>query len=314
MPDGNDLDVIDKLADCHLPACFIIAPIGTNLEPLTRVVRNAGWRVLNLESVEPGAPAYLDTTTQLIRAANAVIVVLTEDDSPNTLVETGLAIGLGRPVLLIADDAAIMDGLIPDRMLAGLPRVRAKLGDSDAIKFHVTAYLDGVGQSPRPDASDTTSRRTMSDRLKTRTTRPVQPGSQLEARLLHAFEGAPEIEAVHLEPQLAGSHRFRPDFALWLRDTRQVMPNPLIIELVGNMAVQRGSSQKRLKQLQKYAYDTGVGAVMLVEDIVAQPLTLLRLSPMTFRVGLEELEALLSDQRLVSEMLRARNFLAHSAG
>ena len=84
-------------------ACFIIAPTGTKLKPLTRLVKAAGWRVLNLESVEPGASVYLDTTTQLIQAADAVIAVLTECSSPNTLVETGLAIGLKRPVLLVAE-------------------------------------------------------------------------------------------------------------------------------------------------------------------------------------------------------------------
>jgi nucleoside 2-deoxyribosyltransferase len=69
--------------------------------------------------------AFLDTTIALIAGADAVLVVLTDEDSPNTLVETGVALGHGRPVLLIAEDAAISDGLVPDRLLIGLPRVRA---------------------------------------------------------------------------------------------------------------------------------------------------------------------------------------------
>jgi hypothetical protein len=93
-----------------------------------------------------------------------------------------------------------------------------------------------------------------------------------------------------------------------------VIPNPLIIELVGREAARRDSSRRRLKQLQKYALDTGVGAVMLVEDVEAQPLSLLGLSPMMFRIGLDELEALLAVEQLVPEMVRARNLLAHSAG
>ena len=117
-----------------------------------------------------------------------------------------------------------------------------------------------------------------------------------------------------LEPQLDGSRRFHPDFALWLRDPRQVIPNPLIIELVGGEAVRRGSSKRRLEQLQKYALDTGVGAVMLVEDAEGRPLSLLNLGPMMFRIGLSELEGLLAVEQLVPEMVRARNFLAHSAG
>jgi hypothetical protein len=53
---------------------------------------------------------------------------------------------------------------------------------------------------------------------------------------------------------------------------------------------------------------------MLVEDVDSQPLTLLLLSPMMFRVSLNELETLLAGAQLVPEMVRARNVLAHSAG
>ncbi len=275
-------------------------------------MRNAGWRILNLESVERGSSVFLDTTVELIRAADAVLVVLADHDRPNTLVETGLAMGLGRPVLLIAEDAAISDGLVPDRLLVGLPRVRAKLGDGDALRFHVGAFLDGVVQDR--DRPRSIPQRTSPEQIKTRSSRPAHPECQLQGRLLAAFEEAAEIEAVHLEPQLDGNRRFRPDLALWVRDPRQVIANPLIIELVGREAVRRNSSKRRLEQLQKYAFDTGVGAVMLVEDVQVQPLSLLGLSPMMFRVGLAELEALLTAKQLVSEMVLLRNILAHLAG
>jgi hypothetical protein len=158
------------------------------------------------------------------------------------------------------------------------------------------------------------SRQTAVQQTKERINRSSHPESELESRLLSAFKDAEEIEAVHLEPQLDGSRRFRPDFALWLLDPRQVIPNPLIIELVGSEAARRGSSKRRLEQLQKYALDTGVGAVMLVEDVVGEPLSLLNLSPMMFRIGLAELEGLLAAEQLIPEMVRARNFLAHSVG
>jgi hypothetical protein len=264
--------------------------------------------------VERGAPVFLDTTVELIRAANAVLVVLTDHHSPNTLVETGLAMGLGRPVLLIAEDSAISDGLVPDPLLSRLPRVRAKLGDRDALRFHVGAFLDGVEQRPPADRSPQRPRQPSVQLTRKRTTRPSHPESELERRLLSSFEDAQEVEAVLLEPQLDGSRRFRPDFALWLRDPRQVIPNPLIIELVGGEAVRRGSGERRLVQLQKYASHTGVGAVMLVEDAEGRSLSLLNLSPLIFRIGLSELEGLLLAEQLVPEMMRARNSLAHSVG
>lgn len=277
-------------------------------------MRQAGWRVLNLESVDPGASVYLDTTAQLIGAANAVIVVLTKRHTPNALLEAGLAIGLRRPVLLIAKDAAIMDGLGPDRILGSLPRVKAKLSDRDALRFHVGAFLDGVMSSPTAKPLDWNVPRTALESTKGPASRTVEQISDLEGRLLRALEQAVEIEAVHLEPRLGGSRRFQPDFAVWLNDSSHSIPNLLIVELIGSEAVRRGWSDRRLDQLYTYAYDTGVGAVMLVEDAEAQPLSLERLNPMSFRVGLAALEALLSEKRLVPEMIRARNRLAHSAG
>lgn len=300
--------------DSTLHSCFIIAPAETKLEPLTRIVRDAGWRVLNLESVEPGASVYLDTTTQLIEAADAVIVVLTKRDSPNTLVETGLAMGLRRPVLLVTEDVATMDEITPDRLLASLPRARAKLADGDALRFHIAAFLDGVESGPIRNHPSPVAPRATSERGSSRTSFPTNPSSQLEARLLDAFRGSAEVEAVHLEPQLDAGRRFRPDFALWLRHERQVLPNPLIVELVGQESARRGRGKRRLEQLLKYALDTGVGAVMLVEEVDPLPLSLLRLSPMMYRIGLLDLETLLQTERLVPEMVRARNFLAHSAG
>lgn len=295
-----------------LPACFIIAPTGTKLDPLTRVVRDAGWRILNLESVERGTSAFLNTTITLIARSDAVLVVLTDNDSPNTLVETGVALGLGRPVLLIAEDAAISDRLVPDRLLIGLPRVRATLADSEALRFHVGAFLDGTQHDhPNPAA---VSPSVTSDHGKTGSSRLTRPESQIEGRLLAIFEQAVEIEAVRLEPNLGAGRRFRPDFALWLRDPRQVIPNPLIVEFVGQEAARRGTSKRRLDQLEKYAFESGFGAVMLVEDVDQRPLSLLRLSPMTFRVGLSQLKDLLAAEQFVPEMVRERNLLAHSAG
>lgn len=308
----NDVPVLAE--DRPLRACFIIAPHGTKLEPLTRIVRDEGWRVLNIESVEPGATVFLDTTAQLISAADAVIVVLTERDSSNTLVETGVALGVGRPVLLIADDAAILDGLVPDRILGSLPRVRAKLLDSEALGLHVGAFLNGVERIPlnSPPGSARPRASTQPSTGRTRSTTGRMSG--LEERLLNAFEGASEIEAVHLEPQLDGSRQFRPDFAVWIRDAHPALPNPVIVELVGHGAVLRGSSQRRLDQLLSYSLATGVAAVMLVEEVDDQPLSLLRLGPMIYRVGLVDLEVLLREATLVPKMVLARNFLAHSAG
>lgn len=267
--------------------------------------------MLNLESVDPAASVFLENTAELISAADAVIVVLAGKETANSLFEAGMAIGLGKPLLVVAEDVAEIDGQIPDRILSALPRVRAKLTDGDALGFHVEAFLDGVRQKSSETVVTGTAPRISPP--KGSTMRRSQPASPLETRLLNAFETAVEISAVHLEPQLNNSRRFRPDFAVWLDSSTHVIPNPLIVELKGRRAAMSGHRDRWLEQLQSYAYDTGVGAVMLVEDLSA-PLSIVRLNPVVFQVGLRDLEVLLNEQGLIQEMLRVRNILAHSAG
>jgi hypothetical protein len=277
------------------------------------VVRAAGWRVLNDESVVPNTSAFLETSMELIRSADAVITVLTDEHGPNAFFETGVALGLGKPVLIVGEDSMIMDDLVPDRVLTSLPRVRAKLTDGDALRFHVTAFLEAVqkGRSGSEPAMKSASAR--GDIKRSSTEASHRPSNLLENRLLAVFEDAPEVEAVHVEVQIVTGRTFRPDFALWLRDVRHSLQNPLIVDVISKEGVRRGTKKRRVEKLLGLALDTGVGTIMLVEETEGQPLELLRLSPLIYSVGLTELEGLLDRGELVATMLRARNMLAHSA-
>lgn len=268
--------------------------------------------MLNLESVEPGSAVYLDTTTELIRVADAVIVLLDGSGSLNTALEAGLAIGLERRVLLVADDDAVGKDGLPDRLLAGLPRVRAKATDTEALTFHLGAFLQGQGASSSktvPVRTDAPGSSTSRKRLVPEAT----PSSPLEARLLQAFQTALEIEAAHLEPQLGHGGRFRPDFAIWLRSGPPDMPNPVVVEVTGPSGV-RDKVRRSIDHLRRYARASSVKAAILVEEGGPESMKLVQVSPMIFRVGLGEAERLLREGRLVAEMARARNTLAHSVG
>jgi len=86
-------------------SCFISAPFGVNLGALTRVLDRAEiqweWARSNLDLSErlPG------DLRKIIRGVDFVIgVILGGLGTDNIMFEVGLAVGMGRPVLLIVAD------------------------------------------------------------------------------------------------------------------------------------------------------------------------------------------------------------------
>ena len=179
-----------------------------------------------------------------------------------------------------------------NRMLARLPRVTAPL---QQLGSHVAAFLNGVERRLSSGSIGAHSPR-VTFKIGSRKKR-LTPS---EARLLTAFEESTEIEAVDVEPHLDGDLRFRPDFALWLSGARGQLPRPVIVELLG-----QGTVQRKLDHLDEYAMDSRIGAIMLIDELEALPLTLVRRMPMIYQIGISNFEMLLQDARLVPEMVRA---------
>jgi hypothetical protein len=86
-------------------SCFISAPFGANLGALTRVLDRAEiqweWARSNLD-LSDRLPGDL---RKIIRGVDFVIgVILGGSGSDNTMFEVGLAVGMGKPVLLVVAD------------------------------------------------------------------------------------------------------------------------------------------------------------------------------------------------------------------
>lgn len=288
-------------------ACFIIAPIGAKLGALAKVIVQSGWRVLN---AEPDAVSGASLgSLGMIANADAVIVV---DPwvSPNLLIETGIALGRGTPVLLVTVDGASMPMLENEPVLAILPRVRAKLTDASALSFHIPAFLAGVEKSlgaplltpPTPPLQIKSSgRRT-----------PVTQGySQMEAHFFDLLNEAPEVAGVVQDPyrQADPARGYRPDFAIWLTDTQSAFLNPVLVEVTRRLTPSEAAS--RIELLRNYAFEASAGMVLLIEDDPALPLALVEVNPLIVRGGLAQFDHLLRAGHLVGAVAHLRNRLFH---
>ncbi|PIB92743.1 hypothetical protein [Caulobacter sp. FWC2] len=288
-------------------ACFIIAPIGAKLSALAEVIVQSGWRVLNSEedavaSSRRGAP-------DLIARADAVIVV---DPwvSSNLLVETGYALGRGLPVLLVAVDGASSPAFENEPTLAMLPRVRTKITDAAALRFHIPAFLDGVEKAPHavflpPQTAP------LKPKSSSQKSRSIYPQSALEQRLLDLFDRSPEIAGVAQDPYrpAPGNTSYRPDFAIWLADPVSTTINPVLVEVTRRL--EPNEFARKLNGLRDYAREASAGMALLIEDNPVLPLTLVELNPVIVRVGLLSFEHLILEGRLIRTVTQARNRAVH---
>jgi hypothetical protein len=291
------------------PSCFILAPAGAGIGELVALVEDAGWAALNGESIRPGTDAYLASTVDLIQRSEAVLVLIGTEADPNLLVQTGMALGFGTPVLLIGTDRAVEENGWPDRVLAGLPRVNATLSDRDALRFHVTAFLD----AQRPGKAAVPLRSLPSQFSSRAVASIAPPHSKLEERILDALTASIEVEAVRSQPRLSGDASFIPDFALWIRDPRGDFGSLVLLEFTGSLAVSE-KSQRQVDRLRAYAASSGVRTVFHVQGLSTSPLKLIGAGPWTFEAGVDPFVEELRRGNLVHAMTRERNRFVHSAG
>lgn len=83
---------------------FISAPAGMNLRRLMAELRRRGVSPYVLSDVAPLGASIMQSLQQAIDTADFVLVVLgTAESRQNVLFEAGMAVGRGKPVVVIVD-------------------------------------------------------------------------------------------------------------------------------------------------------------------------------------------------------------------
>jgi hypothetical protein len=123
---------------------YISAPSDLDLRPLLDGLKRRGAEPYVLSDVAPLGTEILHSLRSAIQGADRVLVVLGEDPAPNPMFEAGLALGLGKPLLIIAAPGATVPVDLAGQVIA-----RARPDDLDAINFALDQVRERVTRETR---------------------------------------------------------------------------------------------------------------------------------------------------------------------
>ena len=299
-------------SEVTLKTCFISAPFGADLGGLPRVLDklNINWEWAKGRSVT--SDSLLGDLRKIIRMVDLVVAVLTNlPDDANTLFEVGVAVGLGKPVLLLlSNDCELPFNLEP------FPHVRVSLRDEKAIELHLDLLIRTIRSKQGPFRYSSSGqvpvnpvRTDDEDKLGDRVSANRQSGHQLEVEIVDLIEQAGG-QVLLQNPDTPG---FTPDLLVWFPNRDLELFNPAVIELK-TYPLTRAMLGKIEDQLTTYLRNTGVRTAMIVAPgIEAEEPKGFRGNPAlnVFLIDLERFRQLLRTGQLANHLRQERNRAAH---
>jgi len=299
-------------SEVTLKTCFISAPFGVDLGVLPRVLDklNINWEWAKGRSAT--SDSLLGDLRKIIRMVDLVVAVLTNlPDDANTLFEVGVAVGLGKPVLLLlAKDCELPFNLEP------FPHVRVSLHDEKAIELHLDLLIRTIRSKQGPFRYSSSGQMPVNpvragdkDRLGDRVSAHRQPGHHLEAEIVDLIEQAGG-QVLLQNPDTPG---FTPDLLVWFPNRDPELFNPAVIELK-TYPLTRARLGKIEDQLTSYLRNTGVRtAIIVAPGIEAEEPKGFRGNPAlnVFLIDLERFRQLLRTGQLANHLRQERNRAAH---
>jgi hypothetical protein len=206
------------------PRLYVSAPSDLELRPLLDGLKRRGADPYVLSDVAPLGADIVQSLRLAISQADRVLVVLSKAPALNSALEAGIALVLGKPLLIIA-----APGLAIPSHLKGQLITQAHPDDLDAINFALDHAEAGAAQGTRrsgvPRATGLPLGRDKAQELLARLSR-ADPG-QIERSsvdvLLEAIEASRGVGAVD-----ADSGR---DLGVWIDDLAAISGNPLLVEV-----------------------------------------------------------------------------------
>lgn len=301
-----------KSRNREFKSCFVSAPFGANLGALTRVLDRADiqweWARSNLDSSD----RLSGDLRKIIRGLDFVIgVIIGGSDSDNIMFEVGLAVGMGKPVLLIVADQR----RVPSD-LASIPSVQASLDDEKALALHLDLLIRSSRQGHRYPISGKSGTNLAAQlnnfELGARVRYDTKPNSALEGELVAIVEQAGGRALLH--PRLEGETRqFIPDMLFWLPAADAELLNPAIVELKGQLPAPKQLLAAE-EQLLLFLKQTGVRTgLLIVQGLGQESRAQFRGNPSlnVFRLDFEQFRRLITRGQLASYLHQERNRAAH---
>jgi hypothetical protein len=272
---------------------LITADLATARRQLQAVATLGGHTVL--DSAELGAGALLATAAW---TADAVVAGLfasrpSREQLSAVLVEAGIALGRGVPVLLLTRPG------IAAPALTGVPRIEANLEDSETLALKLELFLQGVdGGVPRRTVA-TSAGSPKRDRLPT-----YAPGYQLEETVASLLE-------VSGSALILATYPDGPDFAFYLQGRETDLG--LVLAEVKHAGGEHW--QRRIReashQLARYVAQANAGFGLVIYDGDNLPHQRRTSDPFVVAISLESLRSQLEERSLEDVVWRLRNEAIH---
>ncbi|MBS1714944.1 MAG: hypothetical protein JST30_11475 [Armatimonadetes bacterium] len=278
--------------------CFVSAPYNVD----TAVLRSELARQ-NVEWVDVTKVHSHSTVVAAIRAGIRkcdflCIVFPPVYEGRWTMLEAGIAIGSGKPLLIIVDPKT----QIPIEF-SSYHVVLAAANDAEAIRFNLEAFLASLHRR----RSESTSARRVRASV---TQRPhKQWHSAAESEIARMFEEAGYL----IRESKPSTGPPQVDFAVWIDELSSVFSSPLLaVEVKGGPI-----KSDAVAQVSRFLEQSGAGIGLIVTVATAEPgpplIKWRRLAgpPFVFEVSLETLKHSLADGEFVTELVRSRNAAVH---
>jgi len=278
--------------------CFISAPFGIELGALPNLLEERGisWEWAKDATLDNNDPA------AGISAADFVLVVLngTRADYRSTF-EAGLALGLGKPVLLIQTRSRPLP--LDYRRFT---TVKVSLSNRDALAFHLDLFL--ASPAPRARSLEQPSPPTESAPSQIKRREPRVFETDLERRAYDAVLAAGGTAIA--EPQVAPDAKFRPDLLAWLGHLDGELLDPAVIEVRSRADA---STVRRLEeQLLAFMVGARVRTALVLTSVPVPPREQ-QASANILWLTIDDFENLAGTARLGDFVRQARNRIVHGA-
>ncbi len=213
--------------------CYVSAPTQFSRRKLEGAILEAGFEPVDVTDFHAGGMSASEAVLETLKGVDAVVGVLRPSENSNVLLELGMAVALGKPVIALGD----LDRQPPH--LAEAVWLKPAPGDYEPVRFALS-HLESF-----PRKTPTTRRRRTSPTQRSSAVAPTPDAAlrneqALIAFLAETFESAGGIAVGRETPD----DRF--DLGLWSEDASWVIGNPIMVEVKTRI-----DSPQRLRELSR---------------------------------------------------------------
>ena len=286
-------------------SCFIAASANSDTLGLREVLRKLHVHHFDAFDFTPGE-SIPDAITNRIEKADFILALLDEPNA-NVLFEVGVAVGLKKPVLIIAHPKSD-----PPSALSGCLVLRASLKDHALLQRSISRFVDDSlsrkrTRKPKPPAKTTTlrvSQSTLAEFVQLRATGKSLLVERLALDLLSSLG----LQVVVAPP----GPDTGVDCVVWHESLTHALGNPILVQVKAGDLNLRAIKEAEERLTALIAESDARSAILLYLDKDGQRFDdRFSLSPLVIRCDLEDFAHQLRDAPFEEVLLVARNRMVH---